>query len=225
MLLSRSQQKASCFCGGLNESFMLSSRSRRKASCFRRDLNMNNRVPKVEAAWEQHSPKSLKYNVLSQKASFLTNITFTIISHYNNYNNITYTITHYYKYLVFCCKNVQIRRFCRENLQTRAFCRKNLQMRAQRKVLFDFFRGTKGNITLFSWLFPLSGKKRKFIYQNIFHVLYIMFIYYVIQFGGLGRSPPPCNIVMNWADPPTRLCNTVINRVDPVKLRFLQNST
>ena len=176
MLLSRSQQKASCFCGGLNESFMLSSRSRRKASCFRRDLNMNNRVPKVEAAWEQHSPKSLKYNVLSQKASFLTNITFTIISHYNNYNNITYTITHYYKYLVFCCKNVQIRRFCRENLQTRAFCRKNLQMRAQRKVLFDFFRGTQGNITLFSWLslvyLAINGKVEKKVHYFLDCFLY-----------------------------------------------------
>ena len=31
---------------------------------------------------------------------------------------------------------------------------------------------------------------------------------------GLGRPPPT-----------SRLCNTVINRVDPVKLRFLQNST
>ena len=32
---------------------------------------------------------------------------------------------------------------------------------------------------------------------------------------GSRQTPPP----------PSRLCNTVINRVDPVKLRFLQNST
>ena len=29
-------------------------------------------VPKVEAVWQQRSPESLKYNVLSQKASFLS---------------------------------------------------------------------------------------------------------------------------------------------------------
>ena len=36
---------------------------------------MNNRVPKVEAAWEQRYLKSLRYNVLSKKQNF-TNASF-----------------------------------------------------------------------------------------------------------------------------------------------------
>ena len=76
----------------LPKGFTLSEGFQRKVSCFRRDFNerlsnrhkvcvtnqsdlhqcMNYRVPKVEAVWEQRSPESLKYNVLSQKASILS---------------------------------------------------------------------------------------------------------------------------------------------------------
>ena len=87
------------------------------------------------------------------------------------YNNITFTIIHSYKYVVFVqqklqmrsfsrenlltrvfgCKNLQWRAFCRENLQPPVLCRENLQMRAQRKVLLDFLRCTKGFQLLQPW--------------------------------------------------------------------------
>ena len=66
----------------------------------------------------------------------------------------------------------------------------------------------------------MIDEKRKQVEGLLVYYLKGLFIYYIIQFGGLGRPPPPpCNIVIHREDPIVMIIETILllslnNRLD-----------